>query len=61
MRVLRRFLSSVPALAALSEIISIVSSAKLPPDSLMQTATVPQYAPDSCNAWQRSDSFAAPP
>jgi hypothetical protein len=40
--VLRRFLNSVFALAASSDTISALSSAKLPPDSLIPTAAVPQ-------------------
>src|SRR5713101_9029742 len=43
MRVLRRFLNSVLSFTALSDTISIVSSAKLPPESFMQTTAVPQY------------------
>src|SRR5258708_35274834 len=42
MRVLRRFLNSALALFALSDTISIVSSAKLPPESLIQTSSAPQ-------------------
>src|SRR5712691_9201793 len=42
MRVLRRFLNSVLSFTALSDTISIVSSAKLPPESFMQTTAVPQ-------------------
>src|ERR1700674_1024567 len=41
-RVLRRFLSSVLALLTLSDTISVVSPAKLPPESFMETAAIPQ-------------------
>src|SRR2546421_8818014 len=41
-RVLRRFLNSVLALGTPSDTISVLSSAKLPPESFMQTAAVPQ-------------------
>src|SRR5712671_5369773 len=41
-RVLRRFLSSVLALVTPSDTIPVVPSAKLPPESFMQTAAVPQ-------------------
>jgi hypothetical protein len=43
MRVLRRFLNSALALLALSDTISIISSAKSPPESFMQTAATPQF------------------
>src|SRR5260370_10756489 len=46
-RVLRRFLNSVFVLVTPSDTISIVSSAKLPPESFMQTAAVPQSFPIS--------------
>src|SRR5260370_7767728 len=42
-RVLRRFLNSALALLAPSDTISIVSSAKLPLGSFIQTAAVPQH------------------
>jgi hypothetical protein len=42
-RVLRRFLNSALGLFALSDTISTVSSAKLPPESFIQTAAIPQY------------------
>src|SRR6266852_6204662 len=47
MRVLLRFLNSLPGLATVSEAISIVSSTKFPPESFMQTVPVPQCYPFS--------------
>src|SRR5258708_6976761 len=47
MRVLRRFLNSEFVLVTPSDTISIVSSAKLPPESFMQSAAVPQSFPIS--------------
>src|ERR1700730_19424062 len=43
-RVLRRFLNSVLALAISSDTISVLSSAELPPESFIQAAAVPQFA-----------------
>src|SRR5467141_2656854 len=56
-RVLRRFLNSVLGLTAPSDTISAASSAKLPPDSFMPSAVVPQLLRFCANAWRRRHGF----
>src|SRR4029077_3270885 len=61
MRVLRRFLNSVFALAASSDTISALSSAKLLPGSFIQAAAVPQIFQLCASAWQRRHGFETGP
>src|SRR5882672_73421 len=56
-RVLRRFLNSVLGLTAPSDTISAASSAKLPPDSSMPSAVVPQLLRICANAWRWRHGF----
>src|SRR2546422_2574194 len=56
-RVLRRFLNSVLGLTAPSDTISAASSAKLPPDSFIPSAVVPQLLRICANAWRRRHDF----
>src|SRR6267143_2782082 len=57
-RVLRRFLNSVLALTAPSDTISAASSAKLPPESFIPSAAVPQLLRICANAWRRRHGFS---
>src|SRR6266481_7374279 len=56
-RVLRRFLNSVLGLTAPSDTISAASSAKLPPESFIPSAVVPQLLRICANAWRRRHGF----
>ncbi len=57
MRVLLRFLSSLPGLATVSEAISIVSSTKFPPESFMQIAPYLSVIPSRANLEAPPDYF----